>query len=950
MTSVPGPSTATPGPSSTSSARRPHAASNITTYNYVVCIHTEDLLMKTQTAPFFKPTHATRVPNSNNKMTPFVQRFREMGLAFDLSITARADDYMANHIQRPLEAHMRERGLQLSDVEGIDAGSDDRNTFSCAWQYLVVAVNGRPSTHGGRRLEKIVRPWTGHVPISLLNSRAQKLHAFAPPYEKHLLLFIAPVSRVVIGPVPQDSVLSQPRSSLRPYGPLHLCLGLRAWPESHVNGVSCVPGCEGFNGGLGDEQSQPMSSIADEVVLDNYLGMRVAQNAFASSSWQVPEDNYLSMPSLHEDWGLQQHYQNPNPHLPAPSASALSALSTSSALSASSSLPPLSPPSAPPVASASDALFASAASTPSFTSAALTPALTSPVLSLSSALASTPPPCDLSSPSAPTSITPPESNTANLPQAVNAPLPPMLEHAERLSPRSAALQLCDVDTREPTPEPQNDESELLTIHEHSLGRTLSYLEESAEVLSTWRSLMRSFLPEAVRPEGISITAPTVEAGAQGLLQTALSLATGELAPNTVTDEWRVMNASEDSIFTGYPTVTIGPSEAIGPGPIRAVFGHAIHLLVEDSDRWIQTSGGQFYTPIIHSTGATDDDIQHFTACGILLQLAVFWDQDLLPISPMLFALVLGGVESATDLDFLYAVAPDLARRLATWPPPRTQCPISGDTVYAVHHGRDPMNLILELLAGYTQVMPSSSCHEAQAEGMRETLMAALLFHTQEIKEASLHPIFKAIRDGFNQRGLQRPGTDRIFSLLETFNGIKTARFVAAFCANRQILSYAALVPLLRQNVKVRPTHRGYDEDLDYGELAGQWMKAFVRYLSGTGHPNNAMFPTNATLGRGAALLRPTLFIRAVSDSNYLPRQINPLNEGSIQINFVSYIGVREHSVNASFHTCFTSMDVSLNKEVAAMLVEIPDDTSIATPFDVYIHAILLTTTQDYNTV
>ena len=44
------------------------------------------------------------------------------------------------------------------------------------------------------------------------------------------------------------------------------------------------------------------------------------------------------------------------------------------------------------------------------------------------------------------------------------------------------------------------------------------------------------------------------------------------------------------------------------------------------------------------------------------------------------------------------------------------------------------------------------------------------------------------------------------------------------------------------------------------------------------------------------------------------------------------------------------MDVSLNKEVAAMLVEIPDDTSIATPFDVYIHAILLTTTQDYNTV
>ncbi|KAI0658216.1 hypothetical protein C8Q70DRAFT_1055208 [Cubamyces menziesii] len=771
MTSVPGPSTATPGPSSTSSARRPHAASNITTYNYVVCIHTEDLLMKTQTAPFFKPTHATRVPNSNNKMTPFVQRFREMGLAFDLSITARADDYMANHIQRPLEAHMRERGLQLSDTS-------------------------------------------------------------------------------------------------------------------------------------------------------------VAQNAFASSSWQVPEDNYLSMPSLHEDWGLQQHYQNPNPHLPAPSASALSALSTSSALSASSSLPPLSPPSAPPVASASDALFASAASTPSFTSAALTPALTLPVLSLSSALASTPPPCDLSSPSAPTSITPPESNTANLPQAVNAPLPPMLEHAERLSPRSAALQLCDVDTREPTLEPQNDESELLTIHEHSLGRTLSYLEESAEVLSTWRSLMRSFLPEAVRPEGISITAPTVEAGAQGLLQTALSLATGELAPNTVTDEWRVMNASEDSIFTGYPTVTIGPSEAIGPGPIRAVFGHAIHLLVEDSDRWIQTSGGQFYTPIIHSTGATDDDIQHFTACGILLRLAVFWDQDLLPISPMLFALVLGGVESATDLDFLYAVAPDLARRLATWPPPRTQCPISGDTVYAVHHGRDPMNLILELLAGYTQISRIRRLPEAQAEGMRETLMAALLFHTQEIKEASLHPIFKAIRDGFNQRAFKDP----------------------ALTASSHFWSYAALVPLLRQNVKVWPTHRGYDEDLDYGELAGQWMKAFVRYLSGTGHPNNAMFPTNATLGRGAALLRPTLFIRAVSDSNYLPRQINPLNEGSIQINFVSYIGVREHSVNASFHTCFTSMDVSLNKEVAAMLVEIPDDTSIATPFDVYIHAILLTTTQDYNTI
>lgn len=51
--------------------------------------------------------------------------------------------------------------------------------------------------------------------------------------------------RVVIGPLGARVAISPER----PFGPLHLCLGLRAWPTKFIvvdeNGlVTCVPGCE----------------------------------------------------------------------------------------------------------------------------------------------------------------------------------------------------------------------------------------------------------------------------------------------------------------------------------------------------------------------------------------------------------------------------------------------------------------------------------------------------------------------------------------------------------------------------------------------------------------------------------------------------------------------------------------------------------------------------------
>ncbi|KAJ8462922.1 hypothetical protein ONZ51_g10588 [Trametes cubensis] len=398
-------------------------------------------------------------------------------------------------------------------------------------------------------------------------------------------------------------------------------------------------------------------------------------------------------------------------------------------------------------------------------------------------------------------------------------------------------------------------------------------------------------------------------------------------------------------------------------------------MLEDSAHWMKTSDDLFYTPVIPVTLINPADDHFFHACGILLRMALFWGQDILPVSPMLIALLLEDFDAAIDKSFLQAVTPDMAARFATWPPRRVPVAGSatGQTMFDVNIREDPMSLILEHVPA-TQVSHIRVVSEESTDYMTKVIAAAVFFHTNlnEVQECSLNAIYKALRKGLDQQGLQQRQRTRTrseeeeppkWSLLQTFEDFSVSRFVAGLCANRRVMSYADVLPLLRKEILVSPMELEYNSALNYEEVSDRWMQAFKRYLSGVGHPDHETFQDEA-LGRlaespkGADTLRAELFLRAISDSSYLPKDMEPSadgEEGGIEVRFMTAIpgrgpeDVTSDHLHIFFHTCFTSMDVALNQQMVELLEFVPEDIKITTPFDVYMHAVLLTAS-GYNTL
>lgn len=86
----------------------------------------------------------------------------------------------------------------------------------------------------------------------------------------------------------------------------------------------------------------------------------------------------------------------------------------------------------------------------------------------------------------------------------------------------------------------------------------------------------------------------------------------------------------------------------------------------------------------------------FRAYGVVMRLLLVWKQSFLPFSPSLLMFMVNGFKAATDIKFLQAVAPEMAQRLATWPPPLETGP-SGEQKRAIVLGQDPMNLVLQTI-------------------------------------------------------------------------------------------------------------------------------------------------------------------------------------------------------------------------------------------------------------
>lgn len=109
--------------------------------------------------------------------------------------------------------------------------------------------------------------------------------------------------------------------------------------------------------------------------------------------------------------------------------------------------------------------------------------------------------------------------------------------------------------------------------------------------------------------------------------------------------------------------------------------------------WVET-GDTYFSPLnISPRSLTLADVDSFVYYGYIFRLSLVWKLDFFPISPFFLAIVLADVSSAMSDDFIQAVSPISALRLATWPPQEVYDIESGTTSINLTHMKDPMTML-----------------------------------------------------------------------------------------------------------------------------------------------------------------------------------------------------------------------------------------------------------------
>ncbi|RDX43189.1 hypothetical protein OH76DRAFT_1422087 [Lentinus brumalis] len=372
----------------------------------------------------------------------------------------------------------------------------------------------------------------------------------------------------------------------------------------------------------------------------------------------------------------------------------------------------------------------------------------------------------------------------------------------------------------------------------SLVATMEYMQSSVAALTTWRNRLNRLRPSVIH--SMLISADTIQSGAAAIWSMAGALAAGSWSLPDM-EGCRIYNFRAETVLQDEPRTSVG-NAAVGPGPLRGMFRHAMRTMVKNGRYWIKTSCDDFYTPLISGLHLSSEDLKYFNTCGAM---------DILPVSPLFLALVLDSWAEATNNLFVHSVAPGLASRLATWPPPRVPRASNPEELeYDVRPGQDPMNMVVEIVPN-----------------------------------------------------------------IQTFGTASIAKILTGLSASRQVHSPTPLIPLLQPKLLMAGEGAGpLDPDLDYEVLMKRWMASFTRYLYGRGHPQHDALSITAEDDPRANVLdegfRATLFLTAVTESPYIPEDSD---DNSIELNFRTQFTGPDANAGASAAAVSTTACINLSE-------------------------------------
>ncbi|KAF5381596.1 hypothetical protein D9615_005530 [Tricholomella constricta] len=467
-------------------------------------------------------------------------------------------------------------------------------------------------------------------------------------------------------------------------------------------------------------------------------------------------------------------------------------------------------------------------------------------------------------------------------------------------------------------------------------------QDDLDTLEIWSDEVAAlFLTELDYDEELCIYAETTDEAAHAFFSNIISCIGCRPPPLNLARTLSIQNFNIATLFGSRLRVSLG--EGVGNGPARSTWAALLRLVVNNSTHWTRISD-DLYTPLlVPGLVPSAGDILAFTAYGMIMRLTLLHRHPITPISPFLLLHLIHKFNGTTDEDLIRKTVPNIANRLATWPP-RTITDDSGNSTLSLPQGQDPMSLIYELIpnvtASYIRSLTSSSL-----DAIKRQLTSGLIFGTTDWASIHQNPLFVALKSGFDDQfveGSPAHASSEALSFIKSFGEYEqTLRIVNSLYLGRVVVHPDQVIQLIR----VSNTNLEGNEAQNH--LEALCLQSIARYLRGRGYPTGEGSEDRDPPSNHPAF-RAREFLKAVTGSEYLTG-----NFQQILINFVNTFDSSQRLATASgshLHVCSQTLDILLNEDTKSLLkaeyADAPMDAS--TPFNLWLSAIVDNSTDSYN--
>ncbi|KAF5375693.1 hypothetical protein D9615_009387 [Tricholomella constricta] len=456
--------------------------------------------------------------------------------------------------------------------------------------------------------------------------------------------------------------------------------------------------------------------------------------------------------------------------------------------------------------------------------------------------------------------------------------------------------------------------------------------QDQKVFNDWTTKVKAdYLTDLDYDEELSIIAPAADEAAHTFFACLKSRIARTSLPTNIPSTIIVKKFELATLFGTRLRFSLG--EGIGDGPATSTWAALLQLMVAKSSHWKQISEN-LYTPLlIPGLVPSPDDILAFKTYGLIIRLTLLHGHQILPVSPYLLLHLIHTFEDTINEDLMNKVTPEIAARLATWPPHTNNA--SAATLNLVH-GQDPMNLVYDWIP-QLDIMHIRSLSDTSFIAFKKQLAAGLLFGTIEWNSIRSNPLFLAMKSGFNDVLVESPSLLAPPSFIQSFGEVKqTLQILNSLYVGCVVVDPNQVVDLIR----VSPVdHNGVE---DYAAFETRALQCIARYLRGQGYP----------MGEGSEERQDARFSHPTSRA----RQFLKALTGSgpqILINFINTFSPAQIIATATgchTHVCSQTMDFLINDGTKSLIT--PEYTNaaigVSTPFDRWFATVIDTPADEYN--